>query len=116
MYPVDSAQRACRPLPLARHWGYRECMNVLVLHRNFPGQFRHICRHLARTGHRVVAVGNAQAPGLPGITLVRYDTSKLNLTGHRHLGTVTSGVAHGELVAHILLQVLLPRRRRGHGL
>lgn len=47
-------------------------MNVLVLHRNFPGQFRHIVRHLAKAGHRVVGVGNMQAPGLPGVTLAHY--------------------------------------------
>ncbi len=80
-------------------------MNVLVLHRNFPGQFRHIARHLVQAGHRVVAVGNAQAPGLPGITLLRYDARTLNLAGHRHLATVTSGVAHGEIVAGILVQL-----------
>lgn len=80
-------------------------MNVIVLHRNFPGQFRHIVRHLVQGGHRVVGVGNTQAPGLAGITLVRYDSRKLNIKGHRHMATVSSGVAHGEVVAHILAQL-----------
>ncbi|OGR34412.1 MAG: glycosyl transferase family 1 [Desulfovibrionales bacterium GWA2_65_9] len=80
-------------------------MNVIVLHRNFPGQFRHIVRHLVQGGHRVVGVGNAQAPGLPGITLVRYDSRALKITGHRHMATISSGVAHGEAVAHILIQL-----------
>ena len=92
-------------IAFGRALGLQEGMNVLVLHRNFPGQFRHIARHLVQAGHRVVAVGNAQAPGLPGVTLVRYDARRLNLAGHRHLATVTSGVAHGELVARILVQL-----------
>ncbi|MDP3426929.1 MAG: glycosyltransferase family 4 protein [Humidesulfovibrio sp.] len=80
-------------------------MNVIVLHRNFPGQFRHIVRHLVQGGHRVVGVGNMQAPGLPGVDLVRYDSKLLKIGGHRHLATVSSGVAHGEVVAHALAQL-----------
>jgi glycosyltransferase involved in cell wall biosynthesis len=80
-------------------------MNVIVLHRNFPGQFRHIVRHLVQGGHRVVGVGNMQAPGLPGVNLVRYDSRKLDTSGHRHMATVSSGVAHGTVVAHILEQL-----------
>ena len=80
-------------------------MNVLVLHRNFPGQFRHIVRHLVENGHRVVGIGNTQAPGLKGIPLVRYDSATLKVEGHRHLKTVLSGVAHGEAVARIMTQL-----------
>lgn len=80
-------------------------MNVIVLHRNFPGQFRHIVRHLVQSGHRVVGVGNAQAPGLDTVDLVRYDLKNLNRSGPRHLGTVLSGAAHGEVVAHVLMKL-----------
>jgi glycosyltransferase involved in cell wall biosynthesis len=77
-------------------------MNVVVLHRNFPGQFRHIVRHLVQNGHRVAGVGNMQAPGLGGYPQVRYDSAKLAVTGHRFMKTVSSGVAHGEALAQIL--------------
>jgi len=80
-------------------------MNVIILHRNFPGQFRHIARHLAKSGHGVIGVGNVQAPGLPGINLVRYDSRKLAIASHRHVQTILSGEAHGEVVAHILTQL-----------
>jgi len=80
-------------------------MNTIVLHRNFPGQFRHIVRHLVLGGHSVVGVGNVQAPNLPGFNLVRYDSSALKISGHRHMATVSSGVAHGEVVAHILMKL-----------
>lgn len=80
-------------------------MNVIVLHRNFPGQFRHIVRHLFQNGHRVVGVGNKQAPGMSSVDQVRYDSKQLKISGHRHLATVASGVAHGEIVAHALMQL-----------
>jgi glycosyltransferase involved in cell wall biosynthesis len=55
-------------------------MNLLLLHQNFPGQFRHIAAHYsAIKGARVVAVGEARnaarATGIPaGIELRTYET------------------------------------------
>jgi len=46
-------------------------MNVLFVHQNFPGQFKHLAPHLARAGHRVQALG-IEGPGVPGIELRRY--------------------------------------------
>ena len=46
-------------------------MNVLFVHQNFPGQFKHLAPHLAHAGHGVRALG-IDGPGLAGIELVRY--------------------------------------------
>ena len=46
-------------------------MNVLFVHQNFPGQFKHLAPHLARAGHGVRALG-IEGPGVPGVELVRY--------------------------------------------
>ena len=46
-------------------------MNVLFVHQNFPGQFKHLAPHLARAGHGVRALG-IDGPGVPGIDLRRY--------------------------------------------
>ena len=46
-------------------------MNVLFVHQNFPGQFKHLAPHLARAGHRVQALG-IEGPGLPGVEMRRY--------------------------------------------
>jgi glycosyltransferase involved in cell wall biosynthesis len=43
-------------------------MNILFVHQNFPGQFRHVAPELARLGHRVVALGvNATPHKLRGV-------------------------------------------------
>lgn len=43
-------------------------MNILFVHQNFPGQFRHVAPELARQGHRVVALGVNRTPDrLPGV-------------------------------------------------
>jgi glycosyltransferase involved in cell wall biosynthesis len=43
-------------------------MNILFLHQNFPGQFRHVAPELASQGHRVVALGVNRTPNrLPGV-------------------------------------------------
>lgn len=44
-------------------------MNILFVHQNFPGQFRHLAPALAARGHRVWAMGmHAPDVTLPGVT------------------------------------------------
>ncbi len=46
-------------------------MRVLLIHQNFPGQFRHLAPALAAAGHQVVAIGNrADRPAPPGVRLL----------------------------------------------
>ena len=47
-------------------------MNLLFVHQNFPGQFKHLAPALANKGHRVVALHLHPCPELPGVELVRY--------------------------------------------
>ena len=46
-------------------------MNLLFVHQNFPGQFKHLAPHFARAGHGVRALG-IDGPGLPEIEMLRY--------------------------------------------
>jgi glycosyltransferase involved in cell wall biosynthesis len=57
-------------------------MNVLFVHQNFPGQFKHLAPHLARAGHRVQALG-IEGPGLPGVELRRYKPGR-GTSRHTH--------------------------------
>jgi glycosyltransferase involved in cell wall biosynthesis len=46
-------------------------MNLLFVHQNFPGQFKHLAPHFARAGHRVQALA-IDGAGLPDIEMYRY--------------------------------------------
>ena len=44
-------------------------MKFLLIHQNFPGQFKHLAPALVRQGHEVVALGvNTPAQQIPGVT------------------------------------------------
>ncbi len=47
-------------------------MNILFVHQNFPGQFKHLAPALASQGHKVVALHINACPPMPGVALVRY--------------------------------------------
>lgn len=82
-------------------------MNVLFIHQNFPGQFRHIAAHLAKMpGVQVLAIGRQQAPGLPGIQLMRYmPHRKASAHTHPYVRTFEDGVLHGQQVLRLLLNL-----------
>lgn len=42
-------------------------MNILFIHQNFPGQFKHLAPALLAQGHTVVALGVNRTPPLPGV-------------------------------------------------
>ena len=52
-----------------------ESLNVLFVHQNFPGQFKHLAPALAGAGHSVKAMA-IDGPGLPGIELHRYKPAR----------------------------------------
>ncbi len=48
-------------------------MNILCIHQNFPGQYRHLAQALRERGDKVVAIGGPTAQPSDGIPLHRYD-------------------------------------------
>lgn len=86
-------------------------MNILIIHQNFPGQFRHIALHLLARGHQVLGLGTTTAPGLPGISLLRYTLKRGTTKGiHRYVAPLENGVIHGQSVA----EILLPLKKKGY--
>lgn len=82
-------------------------MNILFVHQNFPGQFRHAALELGRhPAHRVVAIGQPQAQPIPGVKLVRYkpapDPAK---AGHRYTAGMERAIRAGQQVARVLLDL-----------
>lgn len=82
-------------------------MNVLFIHQNFPGQFRHIAAYLARqTGVDVRAIGREQATGVAGIRLYRYRPHRqVGKETHPYARTFEEGVLHGQQVLRLLLDL-----------
>lgn len=83
-------------------------MRILVLHQNFPGQFRHVAASLARAGHEVLGIGAKTARGLPqtpGVRLIRYEITNPPRATHRHMGALTGAAVRGEAVGRLLLEI-----------
>lgn len=79
-------------------------MNLLVIHQNFPGQFRHVAlAALSRPGDNVIAIGQDTAPGLPGIELFRYRSiRKASNYTHPYLHKYEDAVVDGQQVLGVL--------------
>ena len=47
-------------------------MRILIIHQNFPGQYRHLVGALIARGDEVQAIGAPHAPGMTGVSCFRY--------------------------------------------
>ena len=85
-------------------------MRLLIIHQNFPGQFKHMAAEWAQTpGWDVIGIGRDTAPGYPnnpGFKLVRYKPHRpVGKDQHPYLHRMEDAVLHGQAVARILLQL-----------
>ena len=75
-------------------------MRLLLVHQNFPGQFRDLAPALCDRGHELKAIGSSQRTCDPRIEVLRYDFSKPESSGIHHLTQeVDEWIRRGELVA-----------------
>ena len=47
-------------------------LKLLLLHQNFPGQFRQLAPYLQRAGHELMAICSHDRPVMPGVEVHRY--------------------------------------------
>lgn len=82
-------------------------LRVLILHQNFPGQFRHIALHLAtRPDVEVVGLGHETAPGMDGVRWFKYKRHRqVASTAHPYTKQMESAVLHGQAVARVLIRL-----------
>lgn len=73
-------------------------MNLLFVHQNFPGQYKHLAPAMARLpGHRVAAMHINAAPTLPGVETRRYAPARGSTPGvHRWVSDLETKVIRGE--------------------
>jgi glycosyltransferase involved in cell wall biosynthesis len=85
-------------------------VKLLIIHQNFPGQFKHMAAEWASTpGWDVIGIGRDTAPGLPnapGLKLIRYKPHRsVGKDQHPYLRRMEDAVLHGQAVARILLKL-----------
>lgn len=82
-------------------------MNVLIIHQNFPAQFRHLALHLAKMeGTQLIAIGKKGCPGLESIKTILYDLHRGPASQvHHYVRPLESGVLYGQAVARVLLSL-----------
>ena len=80
-------------------------VRLLVIHQNFPGQFRHLIAEWARLpGWAVVGLGRDPLPGVPGVQWFRYRLARQPTDKqHRYLRQMENAVLHGQAVARALM-------------
>ena len=80
-------------------------MNLLFVHQNFPGQFKHLAPHFARAGHAVRALA-IDGAGLPGIETHRYKPTRgTSRETHPWAQEFETKVIRGEACAAAALQL-----------
>lgn len=88
-------------------------MQVLFIHQNFPGQYRHLAAALHARGEQVVAIGGPTAQAMDGVSLHRYDARPSGgmPACHSWVADLQAKVLRGEAVGR-LLQTLLQQGLR----
>lgn len=82
-------------------------LRVLIIHQNFPGQFRHIANYLASQPNvEVLGLGRETAPGLPNVKCIKYRPHR-NSSKSTHVYTqqMESAVLHGQAVVKVLYRL-----------
>ncbi len=82
-------------------------MRILLIHQNFPGQFRHVAQAWSkRPGWQVLGIGRETAPGLPDVGWLRYKLHRGPGKGqHPYLRQMEHAVLHGQATARVLLDL-----------
>jgi len=78
-------------------------MNYLFIHQNFPGQYRHVVRHLAsQTGNRVYFITQPNQNAMSGVHKVSYPKDQRGpVNCHAYTVEVDRAIYAGANVAHV---------------
>ena len=77
-------------------------MQILFVHQNCPGQFRHLAPQLARQGHNVVFIGQKNKPTPQGVKRLEYEPHrKVTPKIHPYLAGTEAAILNGQAVARL---------------
>jgi glycosyltransferase involved in cell wall biosynthesis len=76
-------------------------MKVLFVHQNMPGQYVHVARHLAHSGHEVSFITQPRAAQIAGVRKLEYRPSAPSGDGHAYTRELEGGVANGLAVVRL---------------
>jgi glycosyltransferase involved in cell wall biosynthesis len=76
-------------------------MRFLFIHQNFPGQYVHIARHLARAGHQVSFLTQRVSAEIDGVRSLEYRPAQPVSGTHAYLRELESSVENGLAVARV---------------
>jgi glycosyltransferase involved in cell wall biosynthesis len=76
-------------------------MKVLFIHQNVPGQYVHIARHLAQSGHEVAFITQPRAAQIAGVRKLEYQPAAPPGDAQAYTRELEGGVANGLEVARI---------------
>ncbi len=81
-------------------------MKILLLHPNFPAQFRHVAVALAARGHQVVFATRREEGQLTGVTKVIYNPSRdVRPETHHYLHSLEAAVLQGQAIYRLVEQL-----------
>ncbi|MFZ4541455.1 MAG: glycosyltransferase family 4 protein [Rickettsiales bacterium] len=83
-------------------------MNILFLHPNMPGQYKHLARAFgAEGGHRIFFVTKHRTAEIPGVVRITYGMPKIEKVPdmHRYLRTTTFAILQGQYVWRVCKQL-----------
>lgn len=81
-------------------------MNILFIHQNFPGQYKHLAPALVKRGHNVHAIGMSGFQSQAGITFHRYKNAR-GTTHNAHPWVIDyeAKIIRGEACANLCMQL-----------
>jgi glycosyltransferase involved in cell wall biosynthesis len=76
-------------------------LKVLFIHKDFPGQFKHIVRKLTSDGDQVVGIGQSCEPGFESVRFYRCESPSLHSSAHPLAQEFDLAVQNGQTVADL---------------
>lgn len=78
-------------------------MRYLFLHQNFPGQYKHVVRHLVRQpGNEIVFLSHKNGNQIPGVRKIEYAPARdAAAQTHHYIRELERGILNGQQVARI---------------